>query len=165
VAEPSDNPRPFDVQTIRYLVRLMASNDVSELDLAEGDRKIRIRRDPRLVPGVPAAPLASLAPVAMPPSAQAAPVEKAAPAAPAKKLLEIKSQAVGTFYSRRDPSSPPLVALGTKVTPTTVVCIIEAMKVFNEIPAECTGTIVELCLQDKDFVEYGTVLFRVDPAG
>jgi acetyl-CoA carboxylase biotin carboxyl carrier protein len=164
VAEPSDNPRPFDVQTIRYLVRLMASNDVSELDLAEGDRKIRIRRGPRLVPGVAAAPVASV-PLAMSAPAHSAPAEKAAPAAPAKKLLEIKSQAVGTFYSRRDPSSPPLVSLGTRVTPATVVCIIEAMKVFNEIQADCTGTIVELCVQDKDFVEYGTVLFRVDPAG
>ncbi len=166
MAEPSDSPRPFDVRTIRYLFRLMASNDVSELDLAEGDQKIRIRRGPRVVLGAApvAAPVAAHVPAPAPPAAPTAD-KPAAPAAPAKKLIEIKSPTVGTFYARREPTAPAFVAVGTKVTPTTVVCLIEAMKVYNDVTADCAGTIAEVCVKDKDFVEYNTVLFRVDPAG
>src|SRR5262245_62075829 len=103
----------------------MAANDISELDLADGDQKIRIRRGPRVVagaavalPALPAHPPAAHSPAAP------APAEKpAAPAAPAKKLIEIKSPTVGTFYSRREPTAPPFVSVGVKVTPTTVVCL------------------------------------------
>lgn len=164
MAEPSDTPRPFDVQTIRYLVRLMSSNDVSELDLAEGDQKIRIRRGPRVVAGLAPAALAP-APVPNAPATPASPIEKAAPAAPSRNLIDIKSPTVGTFYASREPGAPAFVTVGGKVNPSTVVCLIEAMKVFNEIQAECAGTIVEVCVKDKDFVEFNTVLFRVDPAG
>jgi acetyl-CoA carboxylase biotin carboxyl carrier protein len=168
VAQENDNPRPFDVRTIRYLVRLMRRNDLSELDLAEGEQRIRIRRGPRIVgsapvPMVPAA-VPAPAPVAVP-TPSAPPAEKAAAAAPAKKLLEIKSPAVGTFYTQKDPNAPPYVSVGSRVSVGTVVCLIEAMKVFNEIQSEVTGVITEICVNNKDFVEYNTVLFRVDPAG
>jgi acetyl-CoA carboxylase biotin carboxyl carrier protein len=162
VAEPGDNPRPFDVRTVRFLVRLMAENDLSEIDLAEGEQRIRIRRGPRVVAGT-MVPTVTTAPA---PSAPAVPAkQEAAPAAPAKKLIEIKSPTVGTFYASREPGTPPFVSVGAKVTPTTVVCLIEAMKVFNDVQAECAGTVVEVCVKNKDFVEYNTVLFRVDPAG
>src|SRR5262249_53517101 len=101
----------------------------------------------------------------MPAPAHSAQAEKTAPAAPARNLIEIKSPVLGTFYAQREPGAPPFVQAGARITPTTVVCMIEAMKVFNEIQAECAGTIVEVCVKDKDFVEYNTVLFRVDPAG
>ena len=162
MAEPSDKPRPFDVRTVRTLMRLMSAHDVSELDLAEGDEKIRIRRGPRLVAGAAPAPVAH--PPAVPPPVPAAD-KPAAPAAPARKLVEIKSPTVGTFYSSREPGTPAFVTVGSKVSPSTVVCLIEAMKVFNDVQAECAGTIAEICVQNKDFVEYNTVLFRVDPAG
>ncbi|MFQ3650722.1 MAG: acetyl-CoA carboxylase biotin carboxyl carrier protein [Gemmataceae bacterium] len=167
MADPSDNPRPFDVRTVRYLVRLMTQNDLSEIDLAEGEQRIKIRRGPRVITasGPVALPPASLpAPAAASPAATA-PSEptSTAPAAATKKLIEIKSPTVGTFYAARDPNSPPFVQLGSKVTPSTVVCLIEAMKVFNDVQAECSGTIVEVCVKNKEFVEYNTVLFRVDP--
>ena len=163
MAEPSDKPRPFDVRTVRTLMRLMSAHDVSELDLAEGDEKIRIRRGPRLVAGAAVVPAAL--PVSSPAPAPAAEQPAAPPPVPSRKLLEIKSPTVGTFYSSREPGSPPFVVAGSKVSPSTVVCLIEAMKVFNDVQAECAGTIAEVCVQNKDFVEYNTVLFRVDPAG
>ena len=88
----------------------------------------------------------------------------AAPTSDKKPLKEIKSPTVGTFYAQREPGAPSFVTVGTRVTPSTVVGLIEAMKVYNEIPAECAGTIVEVCVNNKDAVEYNTVLFRVDPS-
>jgi acetyl-CoA carboxylase biotin carboxyl carrier protein len=163
LAEANDKPRPFDVATIRYLVRLMSRHDLSEIDLSEGEQRIRLRRGSRVALPGPAAlvqPTAAAAPAAPQPAPAAAAPEK-----PAQKLLEIKSPAVGTFYAQKEPGAPPFVTAGSRVTPATIVCMIEAMKVFNEIPAECSGVIREVCVQNKDFVEYGTVLFRVDPAG
>ena len=97
---------------------------------------------------------------------QFAPVAAAAiePVKPARQLLEIKSPTPGTFYSSPKPTDPPFVQVGSKVGPGTIVCIIEAMKIFNEIPADLTGTIVEVCVESKQPVEYGQVLFRIDPA-
>ena len=155
MADDQEKPRPFDVRTIRNLVRLMGTHDLSEISLAEGDQRIRIRRGPRVVKT--AAPTASYA----------APATAPTPAAeqPASKLIDIKSPTVGTFYSQRDPGSPPFVSVGSRVNPATVVCLIEAMKVYNDIPAEVSGVIREVCVNNKESVEFNTVLFRVDPAG
>ena len=79
-------------------------------------------------------------------------------------MLEIKSPTPGTYYSSPKPTDPAFVQVGSKVTAGTIVCIIEAMKIFNEIPADLSGTIVEVCVENKQPVEYGQVLFRVDPA-
>jgi acetyl-CoA carboxylase biotin carboxyl carrier protein len=155
VAE-NDQPRPFDVRTIKFLVRLMSRHDLSEIDLHEGDQRIRLRRGARKVAGpAPSAPLPALPQAAVP-----APVEKAA-----KKLLEIKSQVVGTVYAQKEPGAPPFVSVGSRVTPETTVCIVLAMKVHNEIQAGCSGVIAEVLIKNDDFVDYGTVLFRVDPTG
>ena len=105
-------------------------------------------------------PAAGAAP---PPSGNAKPDAPAA--APAKKLIEIKSATVGTFYSSPNPDSPPFVRVGSKVAHDTVVCVIEAMKLFNEVMAECSGTIAEILVENQQPVEYNQVLFRVDPAG
>jgi len=161
VAE-NDQPRPFDVRTIKFLVRLMSRHDLSEIDLHEGDQRIRLRRGTR----AKSAP----APVALAPGSTSAPalgpapVEKA-PEKPAKKLIEIKSQVVGTVYAQKEPGAPPFVTVGSRVTPDTTVCIVLAMKVHNEIQAGCSGVIAEVLINNDDFVDYGTVLFRVDPTG
>lgn len=169
MAEEKEKPRPFDVKTIRYLVHLMSQHDLNEIDLAEGDIRIRLRRGQRLVSGgamLPAMPVpVSPLPAPTPVTASPTPAATSAPTPPAKKLIEIKSPTVGTFYAQKDPTSPPFVTKGSRVTPTTVVCLIEAMKVYNEIQAECSGVIEEVCVNNKDFVEYNTVLFRVDPTG
>jgi acetyl-CoA carboxylase biotin carboxyl carrier protein len=161
----NENPQPFDLQTIKVLVGLMSRHDLSEIDLQQGGHRLRLRRGTRQKvapaafappPGAPATP--------GPAAAVAAP---AAPAVekPAKKLIEIKSTTVGTFYARAKPEALPYVTVGSKVAPTQVVGLIEAMKLFNEITADCTGVIVEALVEDKQPVEFDQVLFRVDPTG
>jgi acetyl-CoA carboxylase biotin carboxyl carrier protein len=161
---PEDKrPRPFDVQTIRHLVRLMSRHDLSEIDLQEGDQRIRLRRGGPPA-GSAALPVATPVPVAQPTQpATPGPVPAAEHAA--RKLVDIKSPAVGTFYAQKEEGAAPYVSVGSRVRPDTIVCMIEAMKVFNEIPAGCSGVIAEVLVQNKEFVEYNTVLFRVDPAG
>jgi acetyl-CoA carboxylase biotin carboxyl carrier protein len=157
-----DAPRPFDVRTIEYLLKLMSEHDLSELALQEGDQRIRLRKGgPAPAAFYPAPPHAAPpAPVPHPP----APPPAAPPPAPARNLVEIKSPMVGTFYSKPDPKKPDFVSVGSKVTPKTVVCTIEAMKLYNEVHAECAGTVVEVCKKGGDGVEYGEVLFRVEPS-
>jgi acetyl-CoA carboxylase biotin carboxyl carrier protein len=165
--EKRDAPRPFDVRTVEYLLRLMSEHDLAEVDLREGDQRIRLRKGSAAPPAFYSAPAAHQpAPAPANPGAHHAPAAPPppAPAAPARNLVEIKSPMVGTFYSRPDPKKPEFVTVGSKVTPRTVVCTIEAMKLYNDVYAECTGTIAEVCVKSGDFVEFGTVLFRVDPS-
>src|SRR5512146_1484831 len=123
--------------------------------------------------GVPAGPPGSVivaAPGAVAPAAPAAPPGAAAAApspapAPPSALLEIKSPMVGTFYKAPEPGAEPYVKVGTRVTQGQVVCIIEAMKIMNEIEAEVQGAIREVCVENAQPVEFGQVLFRVDPHG
>ncbi len=147
----------FDVRKIRRLVELMKEHDLSEIDLRQGETRIQLRRgaDP-----VPAEPVAQ--PAVAPAPAAAAPPAKA-PAAAEDDFLLIKSPIVGTFYTASDPDSPPYVKVGDHVGPDTTVCIVEAMKVFNEIPAEISGKVVAMLIQNGDPVEFGQPLFKVDP--
>ncbi len=160
-------PSPFDVRTIKDLVGLMSRHDLTEIDLREGDLRIRLRRGPREAPhnAVAVAPPLPVA-VAAPPPTAPAPAPAAKPeeeAKPAKALTPIKSPTPGTFYSASGPDAEPFVRVGSRVTPTTVVCLIEAMKIFNEITADCNGVITEVCVENQQPVEYGQVLFKVDP--
>ncbi len=169
--EKRDAPRPFDVRTVEYLLKLMSEHELSEIALQEGDQRIRLRKGGAAPVFYPAPP--AHAPVAHPPAASApapAPAASApaaapaAPAAPAKNYVEIKSPMVGTFYAKPKPDKPDYVAVGAKVTPKTVVCQIEAMKLFNEIAAECSGTVAEVLVKNGDAVEFNQVLFRVEPS-
>jgi acetyl-CoA carboxylase biotin carboxyl carrier protein len=159
---PTPSAGPFDVRTIHRLIRLMSKNDLTQIDLRDGAQRIMLRRGPAGGPVLAAAPV--LPPVLPPvplPSAAAAP---ATSSPVARQLLEIKSPTPGTFYAAAGPDAQAFVQVGSRVQPDTIVCIIEAMKVFNEIPAECAGTIAEICVQNQQSVEYGQVLFRVDPS-
>lgn len=166
------NPGPFDVGTIKALVAMMSRHNLSEIDLQQGEQRIRLRRGPRVVTTT-ADPFAMQAtsaiqpttPSAPSPARNEAPGQAPAPASPARVLHEIKSPTPGTFYARPSPDAEPYVKVGSKVTPESVVCLIEAMKLFTEIFAEVNGVIAEILVQDKQPVEYGTVLFRVDPLG
>ena len=149
----------MDIREIKRLVELMVHNDLSELDISEGENKIHLKRGGAVMS---AAPAAAPAPPAAIPAANAAPA--ASPAAPADdKLLEIRSPMVGTFYAASSPDSEPFVRVGAAVSDDSVVCIVEAMKVMNEIKAECSGTIAEICVKNAQPVEYGQVLFKVRP--
>jgi acetyl-CoA carboxylase biotin carboxyl carrier protein len=166
VADDTQKPTsagPFDVRTVKNLVALMASHDLAEIDLRDGMQRLRIRRgsQPTAVAAMPpaAAPVAPLTTVAAPKGTEAAP---AAAPKPGKKLLEIKSESVGTFYCKPSPEAAPYVTVGSKVTPTTVVCQLEAMKLFSEVQAGVSGTIAEVCVENQSPVEFGQVLFRVE---
>jgi acetyl-CoA carboxylase biotin carboxyl carrier protein len=154
-------PSPFDLRTIKALVGLMSQHELSEIDLQEGEVRIRLRRGPRgQVTLTPALPLQA----APPPPAEASPPPPEKNTKLAKELITIKSPTPGTFYASASPDAEPFVRVGSRVTPTTVVCLIEAMKIFNEIPAECSGIIAEVLVENQQPVEYGQVLFRVDPS-
>ncbi len=160
--EASKDPKPFDLPTLKILAELMSLHDMSEVDLSEGTSRIRLRRGPRVTTvttqqSAPhSAPVASHIPAPAPTAA--------APEKPTKHLLEIKSSMVGTFYNREKPESGPYVSVGSKVNDTTIVGLLEAMKLFNEVYAECSGVVTEVLVENQQFVEYGQVLFRVDPA-
>lgn len=163
------NAGPFDVRRIRYLSALMDRYDMTEIDIREGDVHLRLRRRPRQVTlNELAAGLEQSLPATLPARpAPAARVTASAPPAeadrPAKMLLEIKSPTPGTFYASPKPDAEPFVKVGSRVHKDTVVCLIEAMKVFNEITADVEGVIVEVLVQNQQPVEYGQVLFKVDP--
>ena len=157
MADSKPSPRPFDVQTVEHLIDLMARHDLTEIALQEGEHRIRLRKGgaPVFVPAP--APVGQPYPAATPESNPAP-----AAAAPAKKLLEIKSEMVGTFYAKEKPDKPDYVKVGSVVKPDTVVCKIEAMKIFNDIMAECSGTIVDVLVDNAQPVEYGQPLFKVE---
>ena len=163
--EASNIPSPFDVRTIKYLARLMSHHDLSEIDLREGELHIRLRRgarQPKVVHSV-AAPPSPSGPAAPTTPPTTAPAEAPTAGPPAKPHSTIKSPTPGTFYSAASPDAAPFVKVGLRVTPTTVVCVIEAMKIFNEITADCSGVITEICVENQQAVEFNQVLFKIDP--
>jgi len=162
--ETPQAPSPFNVQTVEALVALMTDHDLSEIDLRDGVQRLRLRRGARQVMVTGSAP--ALAPVAAAPAASPAPAAAPTPAPaaePTRKLIDIKSETVGTFYAAANPESPPYVRVGSRVEPSTIVGLIEAMKLFNEIQAGCSGVVEEILVENKQPVEFGQVLFRVNP--
>ena len=156
----------MNIDEIKQLVQLMVDNELSELDITDGDKQITLKRASSgpVIATVPAAAAPSLAaphPAAVPAAPASAPAE-AAP--PAEKPLEIRSPMVGTFYASSSPDSDAYVRSGSSISDDSVVCIVEAMKVMNEIKAECAGTVAEVCVKNAQPVEFGQVLFRVKPA-
>ncbi len=154
----------IDRKTIEDFIKMMVDHEIVELDVADGDQSVTIRRAgafaaPQVT--MSASPAAAPAPL-QPQAAAAAPsAETSKHSAGAAEGNFIKSPMVGTFYSRPNPDAEPFISAGGKVSDSTVVCLIEAMKVFNEIKAECRGTIAEVLVNDGDAVEYGQPLFRL----
>ena len=154
----------MDLKAIKQVVELMKRSELSEFELEEEGFKLRLTRKgneaPQVIQAVaaPAAqPLASAAPAAVPVATESTPAED-------PNLSTITSPMVGTFYSAASPESPSFVKVGQKTDADTVVCIIEAMKVMNEIQAELSGTIVECLVENGQAVEYGQPLFKVKKA-
>ena len=157
----SENPNqpngPMDVKSIHQLVRLMKRYDMTAIDLIDGGTRIRLRRrGPEAVPAFPANPGLYAAPVAPPPQHAPAPT---APAAPPSTDFVIESPMVGTYYASPTPDSPPFVTVGSSIRSETTVCVIEAMKVFTEIPAGIAGTVAECLVKNGQAVEFGQPLF------
>lgn len=149
----------FDVKRIRRLVELMNEHELSEVDLRQNDQRIRLRKghDPIVTMAAPTAatPAASAGAAASTAGGTAAKADDA-------NTATIKSPMVGTFYASPSPEAAAFVKVGDHVGPTTVVCVVEAMKVFNEIPAELSGQIVSVLVENGEPVEYGQPLFKVN---
>ena len=151
-----------DLQRIKELLKIMKDNDLVELELKHGDDKIMLKRAwSGSGPSITSVPIiASGVPVAI----NGAAAGQSQPAVAAQdKLTEIKSPIVGTLYSAPSPDSDTFVEVGSHIEEQSVICVIEAMKVMNEIRAETSGTIVEVLVKDGQAVEYGQVLFKVKP--
>ena len=160
MAGPSSNQGDiFDVKRIRRLVELMNEHELSEIDLRQSDQRIRLRKgfEP-VITGAPPRPAAG-----NPAPAGGTAEALAANAQAEANLVPIKSPMIGTYYTSPSPDAPPFVKVGDHVGPTTTVCVIEAMKVFNEIPAETSGQIVAVLIDNGEPVEFGQPLFKVDP--
>jgi acetyl-CoA carboxylase biotin carboxyl carrier protein len=147
----------FNLDRIRELVELMKQHDLREIDLKQDEQQIRLCRNvaeaaPRYAPPPPQP--AAVAPQPTPQATTAA--------AEGKNIVTIKSPMVGTYYSKPNPNSDSFVKVGDRVSPDKTVCIVEAMKTFNEIPAEVSGTIVAILVDDGEFVDFDKPLFKVD---
>ncbi len=138
---------------IKELVKILEDSSLNKLELKDKDGKILLEKTPSAVQTAV--------------STVPAPAPAPTPAVEAKtgeQIVEITAPLVGTFYSAADPKSEPFVKVGSKVTPNTVVCILEAMKLFSEVEAEVEGEITEILVKDGDFIEFGQPLFKVKTA-
>ncbi|GMV25091.1 MAG: hypothetical protein AMXMBFR58_11220 [Phycisphaerae bacterium] len=154
----------IDTNKLKELVRLMVENDMTELDLQDEKETVTLKRGHNGAPVVHHAPVYAQAPVMAAAPAAAAAAPAAAPAAAGAGTAAIESPMVGTFYLSPNPDAPAFVKVGQAVTPDTVVCLIEAMKVFNEIKAEKSGTIEQVLVKNGQAVEFGQKLFAIRPA-
>ena len=163
----------MDLETLRGFADLMEERGLTRIKLEEPDLTLELEREgasaaqppawPAFPPAMPAAwPAAPAAPAAAPtaPAAVAEPAAPAAPAPVASGATEVCAPMVGVFYVAPSPGAEPFVHVGSKVKKGETLCILEAMKLMNEVVAECDGEIAEICASDGDLVEYGRVLFR-----
>ncbi|HEY9048613.1 MAG TPA: acetyl-CoA carboxylase biotin carboxyl carrier protein [Ohtaekwangia sp.] len=159
---------------IRDLIDFISKSGLNEVDIETKELKLHVKREPDqkvfksspvITPVAATAPVAQATPIAQTPVAAAQPKAAAAEAAPAsgKKTVEIKSPMIGTFYRSANPDTPAFVSVGDKVTKGQTVCIIEAMKLFNEIESEVSGTVIKAMVENSSPVEYDQVLFVVEP--
>ena len=155
----------MDLKDIKAIIDLMKKNSVTEFELEKQDFKIRLKRGTNgggAAVSYDDSPAVTVAqPLSAIPAAVAAPL---APVVPASNELEIKSPMIGTFYRAPSPESAPYVEVGVEVNPETVICIIEAMKVMNEIKAEAKGVITQVMVENTKPVEFGQPLFKVRPS-
>jgi acetyl-CoA carboxylase biotin carboxyl carrier protein len=165
----------IDLRYVKKLIEMLDGSSVDSVEIStDKGMKIRISKTPQNR-GPVQIQTPSPMPALMPPApsgrptpaegAQVVEVEAPRVEAPKSNLLEVKSPMVGTFYSQAEPGSKPYVTVGTKISKRQVLCIIEAMKIMNEIESEFDGVVKEVCVQDAHPVEYGQVLFRIDPNG
>ena len=155
---------------IRQLIQLVEESKIESLEVSSWGRKIRITQklsqgtngNSNNPPVVNAADVAALAPARVEPSSTAQ-VSASEVTPETSNLIEVKSPMVGTFYAAPSPDTEPYVSLNEKITSGQVVCIVEAMKLMNEIESETSGRIVEICAENAKPVEFGQVLFRIDP--
>ena len=169
-ADSNANPASMKTSEIRDLIDFISKSGLNEVNIETKELKLSVKREPdqKVFKSSPAithsAPIQAVAPVSAPSAPSAPSLPKAEAVAPSgKKTVEIKSPMIGTFYRSSSPDSPVFVSVGDKITKGQTVCIIEAMKLFNEIESEVSGTIVKIPLENATPVEYDQVLFVVEP--
>jgi acetyl-CoA carboxylase biotin carboxyl carrier protein len=152
----------MDIKQIQDLIRFVSKSGVNEVSIEQKDFKITIKTNdaPTYVPAQPLAAAAAPQPATLPASA---PAETAAPVADTSNYITIKSPMIGTFYRSASPEKPLFVNVGDEISSGTVLCIIEAMKLFNEIESEVSGRIVKILVDNASPVEYDQPLFLVEP--
>ena len=150
----------FDLEYIEQLVKMVSDSELTELTLEEKESAIVIRKEKEVVQAQTILPQAVAAPAVQAPAANAAQEEKAVEEAPKGK--PVTSPMVGTFYMAASPGAKPFVEVGSTVSAGQVVCIIEAMKLMNEIESEVSGKVTQICVKDGEAVEYGQVLMYIE---
>ena len=156
----------IDIRKLKELVRLMVANDLSEIDLRDSEEQVTIHRPTASsVPQVIQTPVAAAPPTAAPAAAPVPATEAPAPEADdTAGLVPIQSPMVGTYYSAASPDADPFAKVGDSISEGDVVCLIEAMKIFNEIKAEAGGTIQKILVSNGDPVEFGQDILLIKPA-
>jgi len=154
----------MDIRKVKKLIELLDESGIAEIEITEGDDSVRISRNPVAAP----APIAAApAPVAAAPAPSTAPPTPSAPAPATSEPVEegtaVKAPMVGTFYASPSPDSPSFVQVGDKVNEGDTLCIVEAMKMMNQIESDVTGTIKSIRVQNGEPVEFGQILFVIDP--
>lgn len=153
----------MDIRKVKKLIELLDESGIAEIEITEGEESVRISRYAGGAP--PPQPVAPL-PIAVAPAAPAAPSAVAAPTAPAAEVEDdgfgVTAPMVGTFYASPSPGSPAFVQVGDRVNEGDTLCILEAMKMMNQIDADVAGTIKSIRVQNGDPVEYGQILFVID---
>jgi acetyl-CoA carboxylase biotin carboxyl carrier protein len=156
----------MDLKQIHELIKIVNKSNIGEISIEDKDGKVTIKQKEEAAVTYTSAPSQAVyatAPAAAPATAPVASAPAAAPAPKADNLITIKSPMIGTFYRRASPDKPLLADVGTDVAAGKVVCIIEAMKLFNEIESEISGTIVKVLVEDASPVEFDQPLFLVEP--
>jgi len=168
--EGQTNYSDMKTSEIRDLIDFISQSGLNEVNIETKELKLHVKREPdQKVLKAAAAPMMAMpapvmAPAAAPVQAQTAAAPKAEkPAASSAKTVDIKSPMIGTFYRSANPDSPPFISVGDKVSKGQTVCIIEAMKLFNEIESEVSGTVVKVMIENSSPVEYDQLLFVVEP--
>ena len=156
----------MEIKDIKAIIDLMKKNSITEFELERQDSKIRLKRG--LNGGAPGVqydePMVAAGAVPVLPPVAVAPALTVSPSVPATGEVEVKSPMIGTFYRAPSPEAASYVEIGTEISPESVVCIIEAMKVMNEIKAEVKGVITQVLVENAKPVEFGQPLFKVRPA-
>ncbi len=162
----------IDLDFLERLIQAIDQSSIDSIEIERGGTRVHIGKTPPQTVASAGAPMAMPMPVSAPAAAPApaAPAPSAAPAPAAEEapapsnLIDVTSPMVGTFYRAPAPDAPAYVDVGSKVGEGATLCIIEAMKLMNELEAEVSGTVAEICVENAEPVEYGQVLFRIDPS-
>ncbi len=157
----------FNLDQLRELIAILNQTDISELTLESGDLRLSIRKNETKAVAIESNPVSAAQPnlttVVVPTSTPSVSAPPPLETSPAKNLIDITSPMVGTFYSASAPDEPPFVEVGDRVSKGQTVCIIEAMKLMNEIDTESSGRVVEILVDNAQPIEYGQILMRIEP--